>query len=541
MQYIIGIDIGTTNTKAVAFTTEGKVLGSAGASYPVFTDAGGRHELDPDQLLAAVVSALRGVRRALAGAGAPGIGGAEGTPVAGVGGEGLAGISFSCAFHSLIVIGEGGKPLSHAMTWADLRPSAQANALRGSEAGDRIYRHTGVPIHAMSPLCKLLWLKATQPDLFQRGVRFISIKEYIWWRLFGKYQVDHSLASATGLLDIRRLEWYPESLALAGIRPGQLSTPVPVTHIETELLPEARRLLAGGGVGEANGDAGRTSGDAGRAGEALPEGIRFIIGGGDGAMANLGSGAVRHGETALTIGTSGAIRMTVTRPEDDPLARVFNYIISDGYYICGGATNNGGNVLQWYIDRVMGGGQATGEKEGGEDDLHRRIAEADHVAPGCEGLIFLPYLQGERAPVWNADAKGVFFGVRSLHDHRHFLRACLEGVSYSLYQIGVSLAETVGPIEHIYASGGFTRSTVWLQMVADIFGKKVHVTGLADASAVGAAMIGMYACGLISDPGAAASLVTVVQTYEPNAALHTVYRENYQIFTQLYGRLKDLM
>lgn len=277
-------------------------------------------------------------------------------------------------------------------------------------------------------------------------------------------------------------------------------------------------------------------------------------------MANLGSGAVRHGETALTIGTSGAIRMTVTRPEDDPLARVFNYIIADGYYICGGATNNGGNVLQWYIDRIMGsgaviGGGATmggGEASGGgrttrtggkeeEDDLHRRIAEADHVAPGCEGLIFLPYLQGERAPVWNADAKGVFFGVRSLHDYRHFLRACLEGVSYSLYQIGVSLAETVGPIEHIYASGGFTRSAVWLQMVADIFGKKVHVTGLADASAIGAAMTGMYACGLIDDLGAAASLVTVVQTYEPNAAFQAVYQENYQIFTQLYGRLKDLM
>ena len=516
MQYIIGIDIGTTNTKAVAFTTDGKVLGSAGASYPVFTDAGGRHELDPDQLLDAVVSALGDVRRGI-----------------GAGEEGLAGISFSCAFHSLIVIGEEGRPLTHAMTWADLRPSAQANALRGSEAGDRIYRHTGVPIHAMSPLCKLLWLKATQPDLFRRGVKFISIKEYIWWRLFGKYQVDHSLASATGLLDIRQLEWYPESLALAGIQPGQLSMPVPVTHAETALLPEARRLLGGG--------------DAGRVNDPLPEGLPFIIGGGDGAMANLGSGAVRHGETALTIGTSGAIRMTVTRPEDDPLARVFNYIISDGYYICGGATNNGGNVLQWYIERVMGdggaigGGRATGGKEGGEDDLHRRLAEADLVAPGCEGLIFLPYLQGERAPVWNADAKGVFFGVRSLHDYRHFLRACMEGVSYSLYQIGVSLAETVGPIEHIYASGGFTRSAAWLQMVADIFGKKVHVTSLADASAIGAAMTGMYACGLISDLGAAASLVTVVQTYEPNAALHAVYQENYRIFKQLYGRLKDLM
>jgi gluconokinase len=532
MQYIIGIDIGTTNTKAVAFTTDGKVLGSAGASYPVFADAGGRHELDPDQLLSAVVSALGEVRGRMAATAI------EGSPW-------LAGISFSCAFHSLIVIGEAGKPLTQAMTWADLRPAAQANALRGSEAGNRIYRHTGVPIHAMSPLCKLLWLKETQPDLFQRGVKFISIKEYIWWRLFGKYQVDHSLASATGLFDIRQLEWYPESLSLAGIEPGQLSAPVPVTHVETELLPEARQLLKGGGgdSGRTEGD-GRWEGDSGRANGELPEGVPFVIGGGDGAMANLGSGAVHHGETALTIGTSGAIRMTVTRPEDDAQARVFNYILSDGYYICGGATNNGGNVLQWYIDRVMGGGQATGgggEKGGGEDDLHRRIAEADQIAAGCEGLIFLPYLQGERAPVWNAGAKGVFFGVRSLHDHRHFLRACLEGVSYSLYQIGVSLAETVGPIEHIYASGGFTRSAAWLQMVADIFGKKVHVSSVADASAIGAAMIGMYACGLISDLGVAASLVTVVKTYEPNAALHAVYQENYHIFTQLYGRLKDLM
>ncbi len=525
MQYIIGIDIGTTNTKAVAFTTDGKVLGSAGASYPVFADAGGRHELDPDQLLSAVVSALGEVRGKMAN---------------GAGEEGLMGISFSCAFHSLIVIGDGGKPLTHAMTWADLRPSAQANALRGSEAGDRIYRHTGVPIHAMSPLCKLLWLKQTQSDLFQRGVKFISIKEYIWWRLFGKYQVDHSLASATGLFDIRQLQWYPEALALVGIQPTQLSTPVPVIHIETALLPEARRLLAGG-TGGAAGEAG--SGGKGEAGggASLPEGLPFVIGGGDGAMANLGSGAVRHGETALTIGTSGAIRMTVTRPEDDPQARVFNYIMAEGYYICGGATNNGGNVLQWYTDRVMTDGRTTGEKDSGEDDLHRRMAEADHIAAGCEGLIFMPYLQGERAPVWNADAKGVFFGVRSVHDHRHFLRACLEGVSYSLYQIGNSLVETVGPIEHIYASGGFTRSPAWLQMVADIFGKKVHVTGAADASAIGAAMIGMYACGLIGDLGAAASLVTIAQTYEPNAALHAVYQENYRIFTQLYGRLKDLM
>src|ERR1700744_6356200 len=262
MQYVIGIDIGTTNTKAVAFTDRGEVLGSAGAGYAVFTDASGQHELDPERLLEAVVLALADVRRQVAG-------------------NGLAGISFSCSFHSLIAVDEGGAPLTRAMTWADLRPSPQARVLKGTEAGSRIYRHTGVPIHAMSPLCKLLWLKENDPGTFHRAARFISIKEYIWWRLFGKYQVDHSIASATGLLETRRLDWYPESLALAGVAPGQLSVPVACTHIETALLPEARVLLEAARAGTGHG----AGGGAGMAGSALPEGLPFIIGGGDGSMA----------------------------------------------------------------------------------------------------------------------------------------------------------------------------------------------------------------------------------------------------------------
>jgi gluconokinase len=524
MRYVIGIDIGTTNTKAVAFTEQGEVLASAGASYAVFTDAGGRHELDPGQLLDAVVTALGGVRRQTISREGPV--GVEG-PVGGeglVGAEGLAGISFSCAFHSLIAVDEAGIPLTRAMTWADLRPSPQARSLKGSEAGKRIYRHTGVPIHAMSPLCKLLWLKENEPALFMRAARFISIKEYIWWRLFGKYQVDHGIASATGLLDTRSLDWYPESLELAGINPGQLSAPVSCMHMESGLLPAARLLLNAVPEGLPFPE-----------GLAFPVGLPFIIGSGDGSLANLGSGAVRSGETALTIGTSGAIRMTVTRPEDDPRERVFNYVIADGYYICGGATNNGGNVLQWYIDKVLGG------KDGDEAGWQRRIEEADTVPPGCEGLLFLPYLQGERAPVWDADAKGVFFGVRSLHDHRYFMRACLEGVSYALYQIGTSLEETVGPIQHIYASGGFTRSTAWLQLMADVFLKRVHITSVADASAIGAGIMGLCALGFIEDLDAAKSLVQVVRTFEPDAGRHAVYMENYKIFTQLYDRLKDLM
>lgn len=476
MEYVIGVDIGTTNTKVVAFTTEGKLLTSAGASYPVYTDGDGRHELDPDELFIAMSASLAEV---LKSAGKP------------------AGISFSCAFHSLIAVGENGNPLTKAMTWADLRPSAAAKALKASEAGRRIYQHTGTPIHAMSPLCKLIWLREIHPDIFQRAFRFIGIKEYIWWKFTGKYQVDHSIASATGLFDIRRLTWYPEALERAGVNPARLSEPVPCTHHQKV------------------------------------SNIPYIIGGGDGCLANLGSGAIRPGETALTIGTSGAIRMTANAPIDDARGSIFSYVLSPGRFACGGATNNGGNVLKWLFGKVLQVGD-------NEDEWQRRVLEANDVPPGSEGLIFLPYLQGERAPVWDADARGVFFGVRSIHDHRHFTRACLEGVSYALCQIGASLQETIGPIEHIYASGGFTRSEFWLQMIADIFNKRVHLSGAADASAIGAAIMGFLALGLIKDLDSAQSLLQIVRSYEPDAARHAIYRQNFQKFIQLYDRLHDL-
>jgi gluconokinase len=491
MSYIIGIDIGTTNTKAVAYTDGGEVLGSAGASYPVFSDPEGRHELDPELLLEAVMDALRDVRQQTAAV------------------EGLIGISFSCAMHSLIVVDQQGKALTRAITWADLRPSAYAAALKGSEAGRRIYRQTGTPIHAMTPLCKLLWLREQEPVIFRQAARFISIKEYIWQRLFGKYQVDLSIASATGMLDIRAMDWYGEALEVAGIHAGQLSTLVPGTHIESELLPDYRSL-------------------------GLPDGLPFIIGSSDGCLANLGSAAIREGETALTIGTSGAIRMTASAPEYDPQERIFSYILTDKHYICGGATNNGGNVIQWYTEHMLG---RKGPEAGHPDEW---VAEADTVAPGCEGLLFLPYLQGERAPVWDANAKGVFFGVRSVHEQRHFMRCILEGICYSMRQIGASLEETLGPIKHIYASGGFTRSPTWLQMMADVFLKKVYVSGTADASATGAAMLGFYALGIVDDLEKAAALARVTATYEPDEARHAVYWKNYAVFTALYGRLKDL-
>lgn len=492
MQYMIGVDIGTTNTKAIAFSIEGQVLAGADTSYTAICDQPGWHELDPDRLLTAVITVIREISGKIDLA------------------NGLCGISFSGAMHSLIAVDSDGMPMTRAMTWADLRSQSYATALKPTAAGKRIYRQTGTPVYAMSPLCKLLWLKDHRPAIYRQAAKFIGIKEYIWHRLFGEYVIDHSIASATGLFDIYAFDWYAESLELADIGVGRLSRPEPSTYSKTVLLPEYNRLLG------------------------LPSGLPFIIGGSDGCLANLGSRALRPGETTLTIGTSGAVRMTTTRPEHDPRERTFNYILTEKLYVSGGATNNGGGVVQWYIENFLG------RTAGGLKDLGAFVEEAATVEPGCEGLVFLPYLQGERAPLWDAAAKGVFFGIRSGHGQRHFMRAVLEGISFSLFQVGASLEETIGPIGCIYASGGFIRSKDWLQMVADVFNKKVCVTNAADASAIGAAIMGMYALKMIGELEEAEKMIRVVETYIPDGDRHGVYLRQLGIFGSLYERLKGL-
>jgi gluconokinase len=491
MKYIIGVDIGTSGTKAIAFNINGGVLYSAYVPYTSITPHPGENEINPDILLDATVKTISRVVKHTK---------AE---------TDLLGISFSCAMHSLLAIDENAKPLNNVITWADLRSKDYAFQIRDTEIGKSIYEHTGTPIHPMSPLCKLMWMKDKQPDIFSKAYKFISIKEYIWFHFFGKFQVDYSIASGTGLFDIRSFKWFDQALDTAGIIPDHLSQPVSTLHIETELVKKYRNRMK------------------------LPAGIPFIIGGSDGCLANLGSGVISAGELALTIGTSGAVRMTSAKPKHDPQKRIFNYILTEQLYVSGGPVNNGGNAIKWYVENFM---KKTASRK---KDFSTFVQEAADIPAGSAGLIFLPYLFGERAPVWDANAKGVFFGVVANHTSRHFLRAVMEGISLSLYQIGLSLEETIGPAEKIYASGGFIQSAFWLQMIADIFNKDVLVMNVADASAIGAAMLGLNALGIINDLEEIKKMINIQHTYTPNQNNHSIYMKNFSVFERLYGKLKD--
>ena len=484
MKYVIGIDIGTGSSKAVAVELSGKPVHATQFSYPTYTPELTYSEQNPEEIWEAFVGCITQLVDHMKLA-----------PQA---------IVMSSAMHSVIPVDENGKALMNMITWADNRSASIAKQLKNSAQGEKIYSKSGTPIHAMTPVCKLKWLRDHQRHLFDATHKFISIKEFIWFKLFGLFEVDYSIASATGLFDISELKWNDEALAWCGVTREKLSSPVEVTF--------GRKLTSESGL------------KLNRVGN-----TPVLIGGSDGCMANLGSFAVTPGVAALTIGTSGAIRVANARPTVNFRAMTFNYLLTKDIFISGGPINNGGVVLKWYVEMFLRKSLETGA------DYDAVLDEIKSIKPGAEGLIFLPFILGERAPVWDSDASGVFFGVRNYHTQGHFTRAVIEGISLALYSIANAMESSGLVIEEIHVSGGFVHSEEWLQILADIFNKKISLINAEDASAVGAAYLGMKSLNLIGDyyelkPKADA-------TYLPIESNNRIYREVFSIYESLCKKL----
>jgi gluconokinase len=409
----------------------------------------------------------------------------------------IACISFSAAMHSLMAVNKAGQPLTALMTWADTRSNKYAQEIRNTRQGDIIYQRSGTPIHPMSPLCKIKWIREEMPAVFALTHKFISAKEYVFHQLFNEFVVDYSIASATGLFDIHQLQWCDESLKFAGISTEQLSDPVASTQTFTKLKEDYRLQLG------------------------LPGDIPFLMGASDGFMANIGTGAVLPGELALTIGTSGAVRKIGDHPVADQKQRLFNYRLDEKTYLSGGAINNGGIILKWLMDVFL-------DSDVSEDEKMEEIMEKAATVPaGSNGLIFLPYVYGERAPVWDAAAKGVFVGISPVHTKAHFIRAVLEGISFSLLQIVKAIEETGETVDTIYANGGFIQSRLWLRIMTDILNKKICVCYAGDASAMGAIFMAMQFLGYIKEWKEVKTLVSTDEEFDPDQDVHQCYLENY--------------
>ncbi|MBV7506651.1 gluconokinase [Bacillus sp. sid0103] len=489
-KYMLGVDIGTTSTKAVLFSEKGEVIQHENIGYPLYTPDISTAEQDPEEIFMAVVQAISRIMKH--------------HPQ-----KEISFISFSSAMHSLIAMNEDDQPLTPCITWADNRSEAWTHKIKDELNGHEVYKRTGTPIHPMSPLSKITWIVNDRPEIAERAKKYIGIKEYIFKKFFDQYVVDHSLASAMCMMNLKKLDWDEEALEIAGISREQLSRLVPTTEIFTNCHPDLAKQMG------------------------IDPQTPFVIGASDGVLSNLGVNAIRKGEIAVTIGTSGAIRTIIDQPQTDEKGRIFCYALTEKHWVIGGPVNNGGMVFRWIRDEFAASEVETAKRLGIDPyEVLTKIAEG--VKPGSDGLLFHPYLAGERAPLWNPDVRGSFFGLTMAHKKEHMIRAALEGVIYNLYTVFLALLECMeGPVTRIQATGGFARSAVWRQMMSDIFDLDVVVPESYESSCLGACILGLYATGKIESFEVVSEMVGSTHKHTPKESAAHEYRQLLPIFINL--------
>ncbi|MGE6613830.1 gluconokinase [Peribacillus sp. NPDC076916] len=494
--YMLGVDIGTTSTKAVLFTKKGDVIEQENIGYPLYTPDMTTAEQDPEEIFQAVLKAFTNITKQHPD-------------------KQISFISFSSAMHSVIAMDENDQPLTRCITWADNRSEAWAHKIKDELDGHEVYKRTGTPIHPMSPLSKIAWIVNDRPDIATQVKKYIGIKEYIFKKFFDQYVVDYSLASSMGMMNLKNLDWDEEALRIAGITRGQLSELVPTTKVFNNCDPDLAKQIG------------------------IDPQTPFVIGASDGVLSNLGVNAIRKGEIAVTIGTSGAIRTIIDEPKTDEKGRIFCYALTEKHWVIGGPVNNGGMVLRWIRDEFASSEVETAKRLG--IDAYEVLTKiAERVRPGADGLLFHPYLAGERAPLWNPDVRGSFFGLTLSHKKEHMIRAALEGVIYNLYTVFLALTECMdGPVTRIQATGGFARSAVWRQTMSDIFESEVVVPESYESSCLGACILGLYATGEIDSFEVVSEMIGNTHKHTPKDDSVKEYRQLLPIFINLSRVLEN--
>jgi gluconokinase len=494
MECIITIELGTNAVRIFAFDLKGNIIASMKGLYPTFHSEPDYSEQDPEQMFITMLYVLKNLL----------------TEKIHPQKYNVISICFTASMHSVLAIDHHGVPLGNAITWADNRGKAEAQELKKTELGKKLYDITGTPIHPMSPLIKITWLKKNDRERFGKTYKFLSIKSYIIQQLTGEYFIDYSLASATGLLNIQTIQWEHEALAYAGISLDKLPELAPVFHSPGKLRKEYQKSLG------------------------LSSSVKLILGSSDGCMAALGAGVWGEGKATITIEDSGAVRVVGSEIVRDEKQRLFNYVLTEGCYISGGPTNNGGVVLDWFA-KQFGDFKIPYEIEHTVENL---IHEASKVAVGSGGLLFLPYLLGERAPIWNANARGCYFGLNIKHERQHFIRATIEGILYEIYSIGKTLEEH-RTISSITVNGSFASVPFCTQIIADLFDKPASVGTNPDSIAQGAFLLSATNMGLYQSLDEAARFVVLSTSFKPQKQNHTVYHKYFPIFERLSTKLQD--
>ncbi len=491
---IIAHDLGTSGDKASLHAADGRLLASHTVHYPTDFGLGGKAEQDPGDWWSAFCAATRALLSQTD---------AEAADVACV--------VMSGQMQSLVLVDAADEPVRPAIIWADTRAAAERDLLAERVGDDHAFEIMGHRLDATYTLPKAMWVHHHEPDVFARADGILIAKDYVTLRATGRRCTDHSDATGTNAYDQLRGTWSDELLAAAELDPALLPELVPSTTIAGGLTVDAAAATG------------------------LRAGTPVVVGGGDGACAALGAGLVGPDSSAnVTLGSSAWLSVATEAPVRDPLRRTvtFDHVVP-GRYLPLGAMQAAGASLDWLAEVL---GVARGA------DLQALLLASADVEAAAEGLYFLPYLMGERAPIWDARARGTFVGLARHHGRAHLARAVLEGVAFSLGSILRSLREVLpagSSIEAIAAIGGGARSDVWLALMADTWGVPVQRRTIVDeANSLGAAVVGGVAVGLISEWQTARSLSTVDAVFEPDDERHTRALRDSERFADLYARLQ---
>jgi xylulokinase len=487
-RYILAHDLGTSGNKATLFDAEGHLVGSAFAAYSTSYPHPNWAEQEPQDWWQAVCETTRELL------------GSSGVAPETIGAVGFSGMMMGC-----LPVDAQGTPLRNCIIWADQRAQSEAETVAEACGALKVYDLCG---HRPSPAyCapKILWVRSHQPHIYARTAKFLVPKDYIVHRLTGVFATDYSDASGTLLFDLRQRRWHQPFLDALGLDIDLLPAPYPSNAV----------------VGAVTEQAAAETG--------LSAGTPVVIGGGDGSCAGVGAGVIEPGSAYCVIGTSAWISISTTAPLLDLLQRTMTFHhVHPQRYAPMGVQQLAGGAREWAWQALDDAGML---------DLDDAAAQ---VEAGAGGLLFLPYMMGERSPWWNPLARGAFVGLSMQHGKPEMARAVLEGVAFGLRQILDALREQAGDVAALRLIGGGGKSRLWPQILADVFQVPIHMLQLkSEATSWGAAVAAGVGIGLY-DWSIAAERSQVVKVVEPNAANAALYNEYLAIYTTLYTALAPI-
>jgi len=501
MSNFIGLDIGTTGVKALLINEHGSILSTATSEVPLYSPHPLWSEQDPEDWWRGSTIVLHQV-----------------VSQAGIGEKDIGGIGLTGQMHGAVFLDKQQQVIRRALLWNDQRTAAECLQITSAVGYQRLIEITGNPALTGFQAPKILWLRNKEPELYALVDKVLLPKDFIRLKLTGELASDCSDAAGTLLLDLRKRDWSRELLQRLEIPLNWLPRVYEGSQVTGKLLPEIAERIG------------------------LPAGIPVVAGGGDNAAAAVGTGIVRRGLVSSSIGTSGVIFAHSDEITLDPQGRLHSFCHAvPGKNHLMAVTLSAGNSFRWLRDTF----QAVASElcgSGGRIDYGKMTAQASKVAPGCDGLVFLPYLTGERTPHLDPLATGAFIGLTSRHSMAHMIRAVMEGVVFSLRD-GLEIMRTLEvPIQQVRAIGGGGKSQLWCQMQADIFGCEVVNLEVEEGPAYGAALLASAA-----DQDAAGvcavsqSCVHTKASRVPDPGAAERYQQVYDVYCGLYGKVKEDM